>query len=278
MISKEVIELALREKARAVIKGNALVSLEEAAQQRTAEAKAGANGIHEDAQAALLEVARLEHEVRFASLKGIVGKYRDDLKYFRDRYFPSSKIFTWELYGKHPYGPAELGHPYDGENMYFYTEGFFLEEPAFSYGVTDNSKGAAFMLQAIATEDKVGAIQKKLGIPRVKRTHILAQVRTKQWMEIIYPLWEHVVTRSQEAEGDFYSLNGYVGGGRGPEEIVISLVKDKGVAQTPYGFNLFSPLPFKKDWIPWEAHDTGRKLEQQIVTVLEPSEIKKVTG
>lgn len=194
MISRERIEAALRVLTRQALAGSNLTALQEVADQKKAAAMAEANGIKEETQAKFLEAAKLEHQLRFAPLKKILNGYRDDIKYFRDRYAPSSRIFTWECYEQEAWGPDNLPW-YRDERSCFYTEGFFLEEPTFDYPHPDSSKGVAFTIQSVLQQNRLRQWQQVIRQPRKERTFVLARLQNKGWTGIVYPLWEHVATK-----------------------------------------------------------------------------------
>lgn len=273
MISREKIERAFRERVKEALRSTALAELQETADQNEAVVKTEREKNNQEVEAKLLEAAFLEHKLRFAPLRMIIGGYRDEISHFRDKYAPASKIFTWESYGQRPLGPAELGYPYDNEGGYVYTEGFFLEEPTAKWGKGENCTGAAFTVQVIIREARMGRWQRTIGLPRGRQTFVLARTQPKPWKEVISPFWEDVATKAQQAQDDFYSLNGT----QRDDDLKICLRNGKGIAQTSWGYYLFSAQPFRKDWIPWGARDTARRLELQIVDALAPFEIRRIT-
>lgn len=114
--------------------------------------------------------------------------------------------------------------------------------------------------------------QQAMRRPRKERTFVFARLQSRSWVGIVYPVWEHVAIKAQQAEDDFYQLNGFEWRVKDME------INSQGIASTPWGFKLFTPLPHRKDWIPWGNKDTGSRLEQQITHALEPFEIKRVIG
>lgn len=271
MISREKIERALRDRVRGALKSSIFARLQNTADQREAAIKAGVDGVNQETQATLLEAALLEHQLRFAPLRKILNGYRDDLGYFRDKYAPSSKIFTWECY-ESPYGPGVLWS-YGQDRSYAYTEGFFLEEPTVNYPHLEKTTGIAFTIQGIVREGSIRKWQEAIGIQRTKKTYVLARIQAYSWRDtsMIYPFWEHIANRAKEAEKDFYPINGYAGG----KDLEISQIEGKGTASTPWGYHLFTTLPFRKNWISWGNKTTAGRLEQQIVDALAPFEIRR---